>query len=306
MLIDEMLVSRRVAETLGQDVMKEIGASMVIRAHNVSDYFFLGTETEHWDDKDFPNVAPPCPNMWIEWRLPKSMRSEGKVVGIKHQGALFGVHLKSSETRSTEPPEPLERWPEGSKWFTYATLYVQKDGRKELFGGVGWVVGEDGELVRVGAGGFLYGGFDAGALTKTEIEEKTGFLTLSMHLPWLTLSFMHCRNVKLAKGPPHAPKLQKARARKNKPPLMRWHVLDIDPVKKIVASANAGNPTLTPKSLHICRGHFKHFTDRGLFGKYPGTYWWPMHKRGSRKSGVVLKDYRVTGTEKGLPEKGRE
>jgi hypothetical protein len=46
--------------------------------------------------------------------------------------------------------------------------------------------------------------------------------------------------------------------------------------------------------LHICRGHFKTFTEEArLFGKYTGTYWWPAHVRGSVDEGVVEKDYRV-------------
>jgi hypothetical protein len=47
-------------------------------------------------------------------------------------------------------------------------------------------------------------------------------------------------------------------------------------------------------ALHICRGHFKTFTeDAPLFGKRVGTYWWASQVRGKAEEGVVEKDYRV-------------
>jgi hypothetical protein len=77
------------------------------------------------------------------------------------------------------------------------------------------------------------------------------------------------------------------------PSLIRWHTLVIEPTKKIIASANNGDSKLTPKALHICRGHFKDFSDKGLFGKHRRMFWWPMHTRGTAEHGVIGKDYLV-------------
>lgn len=46
-------------------------------------------------------------------------------------------------------------------------------------------------------------------------------------------------------------------------------------------------------ALHICRGHFKTFTEASLFGKHTGTYWWESQARGKTARGVVEKDYRI-------------
>jgi hypothetical protein len=48
------------------------------------------------------------------------------------------------------------------------------------------------------------------------------------------------------------------------------------------------------KALHVCRGHFAHYRERGLFGKYKGTFWRPQHLRGSAEQGMQAKDYRIT------------
>lgn len=45
--------------------------------------------------------------------------------------------------------------------------------------------------------------------------------------------------------------------------------------------------------LHICRGHFKDFREKGLFGKLHGLYWWESQLRGNPERGRVHKDYAV-------------
>lgn len=48
------------------------------------------------------------------------------------------------------------------------------------------------------------------------------------------------------------------------------------------------------KALHICRGHFKHFEDKPLFGRVRGTFWWGSMVRGTESKGKVIHDYEVT------------
>jgi hypothetical protein len=58
--------------------------------------------------------------------------------------------------------------------------------------------------------------------------------------------------------------------------------------------ANGGKDGISlAKALHICRGHFKNFDDKPLFGKLTGTYWWQPHVRGTAEAGIVEKDYRI-------------
>jgi hypothetical protein len=46
--------------------------------------------------------------------------------------------------------------------------------------------------------------------------------------------------------------------------------------------------------LHLCRGHFKTYTDDApLFGRYTGTWWWQSMVRGDKELGEVEKDYDI-------------
>ena len=47
-------------------------------------------------------------------------------------------------------------------------------------------------------------------------------------------------------------------------------------------------------ALHICRGHFKDFSQsKGLFSRNKGLFWWDPQVRGNREIGGVIKDYKV-------------
>jgi hypothetical protein len=103
---------------------------------------------------------------------------------------------------------------------------------------------------------------------------------------------MHCKNVIL--GEDFSPSLRQNKSRQSagKFPLMKSYILHIQPVRKMMKETH-GQERLTRESLHICRGHFKNFDDRKLFGKYSGTFWWAQHVRGDEKAGIIKKQYEV-------------
>lgn len=111
---------------------------------------------------------------------------------------------------------------------------------------------------------------------------------------WVTISFMHCK--KQTKLIEHVPpeKVQRKRIKNNKPPLTKYYTLDIEPLKEILRTEGRVHEVGLPKALHICRGHFKDYSQgKGLFGKYKGLYWWDSHIRGNESAGTVIKDYAV-------------
>ena len=56
----------------------------------------------------------------------------------------------------------------------------------------------------------------------------------------------------------------------------------------------SGEPSGAHNSFHICRGNFAEYTaEKPLFGKYVGRFWRPSHVKGSKKVGVVEKDYSI-------------
>jgi hypothetical protein len=108
----------------------------------------------------------------------------------------------------------------------------------------------------------------------------------------LTLSFFHCTNVSVREEAPPA-RLSKAHERRHGRPLLRYKTLDIHPMQRVLRQEGGSARVGLPRALHICRGHFKQFRQKGLFGKHFGLYWWEMHLRGQRSAGLVSKDYAV-------------
>lgn len=109
----------------------------------------------------------------------------------------------------------------------------------------------------------------------------------------IAISFMHCKNVTAVKNCP-SEKLQKAREKKNKAPIVTYKTLKIEPVKRILREEGQVESVGYKQALHICRGHFKDYRDgKGLFGKYKGLYWWESQVRGDVKEGEIRKIYEI-------------
>lgn len=108
----------------------------------------------------------------------------------------------------------------------------------------------------------------------------------------LAVSFMNCKNVSLVIHEP-PPKLSRAHQKRHGKPLVRFHTLDIQPMREILRTEGRAEEVGLKRSLHLCRGHFKDYREGGLFGKHHGLYWWEPHVRGSLSEGIVAKDYRV-------------
>ncbi|MBI4063443.1 MAG: hypothetical protein HY401_03990 [Elusimicrobia bacterium] len=297
MLLDKLLASNILDES--DKVL--LRSALVMKSDNISDYLYHQNQQEDWDlTKDFPNVAPPFERIWIEYSIPTESHSEGKIVLNKHRPRV-GVLIQSEEVSC-----------DGHKWVCKGTIY------QKVVGGllgcrikVKWLVKTNGECclppegLRIELEALAPAVAEAMIQDERFINDAKEWATSHLFVPFLTLSFLHCKNVQLVKSPVNL-KLQKARQRRKKPPLIRWHTLTIEPVKRIVAAANNGNSTLTPKALHICRGHFKDFSERGLFGKYKGLYWWDAQVRGASKRGVVLKDYEVHSRKGVLANRGED
>jgi hypothetical protein len=103
-------------------------------------------------------------------------------------------------------------------------------------------------------------------------------------------SFLSCKNITTIDNPPPE-KLNKKRAKKGKCPLFTYKTLVIKPTGKKQASQEAQG--LWENRVHLCRGHFKTYTEENpLFGKLTGRYWWQPSVRGNKKKGVVMKVYK--------------
>ena len=47
------------------------------------------------------------------------------------------------------------------------------------------------------------------------------------------------------------------------------------------------------KALHICRGHFRSYDEKPLFGRVKGTFFIPQHVRGNADVGEHQKEYSI-------------
>lgn len=110
---------------------------------------------------------------------------------------------------------------------------------------------------------------------------------------WLAMSFAHCKNVSTTTHKTPS-KVAKKRRKQGKPIGVTYKTLVIDGMKEVLRTEGGVEKNGLKKALHICRGHFATYTeDKPLFGKVTGTFWKPMHTRGSKKRGEVRKDYKV-------------
>lgn len=105
------------------------------------------------------------------------------------------------------------------------------------------------------------------------------------------MCFANCKNV--SQHEVAAPAGLHAMKREDRRRFLCYHTIEIDPMRETLRTEGSVSTNGLLKALHICRGHFKSFDDKPLFGKHRGMYWWPSHVRGSAKSGVVVKDYTI-------------
>jgi len=105
------------------------------------------------------------------------------------------------------------------------------------------------------------------------------------------LKFCNCKNI-IKKCNNYDNKWIVKRNRQSKFPITKYYTLEID--NKTKESVSKHNHGLWSNSLHICRGHFKHYSSAApLFGHYVGTVWCPQHLKGSEDIGVIKKDYLI-------------
>jgi hypothetical protein len=217
----------------------------------------------------------------------------------------------------------------GAKWILSVSLFAeydfshQKKGRVAIIPAWQWDIPVNAQGAIIGADDLLSGPLAKESLLQTaepgeDLEEiidryAGGYYPL-LCTGLLTLSFLHCKNVtvKTVEEPGSSeqstssrPKKQKKKRQKQtaisaqRPmqpprPSVTYHILDVEPMKKVLRTEGQVEEQGLKRAMHICRGHFAHYEEgKGLFGKYHGTYWRAQHMRGSADQGTRIKDYRI-------------
>lgn len=127
---------------------------------------------------------------------------------------------------------------------------------------------------------------DKRKITESAADTAFCWATIGIH----ALAMFHVKNVEVVSVSNRAERRQAA---------LRGRVgivvreLIIAPFRRslhAMRQAERDNPG-QPLPYHLCRGHFKTFTEAApLLGRFSGTFWWEPHWRGSEHMGVVLHD----------------
>jgi hypothetical protein len=260
-------------------LLKSVPAIVI---NEVARYFFeiYWPDKDELEGRDFPNVAPPFPEFWMEYRVPRTISA-----GVPRTTVpmMFGGQRVGFFWYAEDGPEPDLRWSVTS------LMFVEQEG---------WCVGplcsmrlgtdDLGQPVKCGARSFASHDMDI-LREEADFEDKT---MLTLHNPaLLAICFMHCSNVQLEDHRPKVSHVHKYRKLYGRAPIV-YKTLNITPMQRIIKSK--GGPRCGVKqALHIMRGHFKRFEEKPLFGKHKGLWWWSSQVRGTLGRGYVKKTYEV-------------
>lgn len=313
--LKSLFYDQLLADSLLENKIRELLQScVVIEATNVSNYYFESSDQEIWDvTKDFPNIAPPFSDFFLEFQAPLQIVS--KESGTKNwsedkgRPSAWGVYCTSKNWGAGLETNGMK-----IKWTLGALIFWKVKGSIQYhcpLWGFQIPIDANGKCAGSEKQPFIH--YPMGIYIKRfaellkssnninycielQMDAMRSFAPM-FHTALLAISFMHCKNVKISEVVPPDPKpptKKQIKYRHLPRQLATYHVLDIEPMRQILKSEGQSEKVGQIKSLHICRGHFAHYEDgKGLFGKYHGTYWIPQHVRGSANKGVAVKDYRI-------------
>ena len=253
-------------------------------------------------------VRPPFPTMWVEGRFPSRIIVPG--LGdipspFRYSGALV-----------TSGPSKLAHLPVRGEKHSVTTnvddaMMFLLEGYQDQVALVFGVVEDNYRKLHEFRASFGFASHD-GRFEVTPSEESwriwgpdepdllqgLGICTLNPLL--LTMSFMHCKNVRMEEEPV-PPALARANARRGHPePFATWHRLRVPSLNEGLRAAHNSRGAVLP--LHLVRGHFKTYTEeKPLFGKLTGTWWWNWAAKGSAEAGTRGHTYDV-----GIPEETKK
>lgn len=246
---------------------------------NVADYLRQSIPLDHyWTLADFPGFIPPFRSTWFEF---------------KYQGSdcfRTGVHVLTE----TNEDDTLTLF-----FFVYAEVIagapvqagvtVILHATKE---GLAFGEGEDKSDVLFRVPGELVG--------HGEIADSEKFATFSRACYFdcfpvmLAISLLNCRNV-AQRELKNSRQVVRYAERHNIPVAKTYRVIEIQPFIQEVAAASPGHgPHYSREAAKIIRGHFKDYSEHGLFGKLKGRFWWHQ-----RIQGPVARDFHYEMAHKG-------
>lgn len=246
---------------------------------NVFDIYSPKVIEEKVVASDLPNIKMPYPIMWFESKAydRKYQKEVIDQVGFCHDKiSTLWIENKTGDNEYT---------------VTVFGFTISKEFNG--FGMTGWWA------IKYDSIGKLLSEVEFPMMPGEKLDNEESFwrniLAWFLIIPLAAISFMHCKNV-VIHSDEVSPKLQKSRERRGKLPLFTFKTLEIKPMVKILRDEGESETKGLKHALHICRGHFKDFSNGPGLGRRhaKGIYWWNSQVRGNREVGAVIKDYKVS------------
>lgn len=302
MLIDEVL----------KEHPDKLKPDAVIKVQNVADYVYAVCDKNEKAYFSPPSLLPPFKNTWFEFNAEYNSTS-GRIIKMP-----FGFYVNYGEMgiKADGKKELYEKYFKDKKFYSIAVAAIHKDpdmgiiinglfsictdiyGR--MINGDTYLPQDPDKLCEMKS--FLMG------KVKPKINEEYAFmyknqfktdsdinniLMGNFQILLAIFNFLHCKNVTVTQNK-IPEKLIHARKRRGKPYFEKFYTLEIEPMKKILNASGANRESGLQYAFHLCRGHFKTYTDKNpLFGRLTGTYWWHDMARGNKKIGAITKDYSI-------------
>lgn len=295
-------------------VLESLTGAHVVVADEVA-RLYTGDPERAWTIEDFPNVMPPFARYFVEWDV---VADGGRRVtgGILFTSQPLDAPSKVSAVKTAEPG--LAGQDLLGCTLVEADIFIDVSGHITHLGAVVYFADVDGKTKRLSDRGCFIakpderaqrelapamaraGESDAFAQIAARRPQSSPFISLMVSLlnvGVLATCFMHSRSTRLS---PAETKQSEVRKRLLKPgqrpaPSVRYHVLEIEPLKKILRTEGRQAEDGLKKALHTVRGHFKLYADKGMFGRddLRGLFWFESHDRGDPDRGTVVKDYSI-------------
>lgn len=270
--------------------------TQIITADNVAQYYF--ENKDKWTIADFPVVSPLFHSTWLEFSRPQNIEWKSSISrwAIWIVGEEITKYNGENIYRYDEFLEE-QKLDERPRWILSAILYIKPQNSDYCDGPIGtWMLALDneGEVVAQDFNDYSLSVEVTNQITHIKTFDWKQILDMKelFYCALLTVSLMHCKNVQIVDNNPSEIASRKWRRQGNQP-LVKFKTLNIEPMKTILRYEGHSESTGLKHALHICRGHFRDYRERGLFGKHKGIYWWESFVRGNAKQGVVNKEYNI-------------
>ena len=294
-------MSQTIAESVPHGYLRQtLHQAQCFQISNIARYMISESDEEYEGlMQQIPCIKLPFPTCWVEYEFPDTMRTKKHGVVPMYdeiRGGQLGMLMVEDKkptpkseffymmTEENSTPEALEITrsalvsDQNISTISTRTCLAYRDGsiREAPFT----------RIVLIGTETRRY----AGMVVTPPVQGSDVFPFFETVMFW-AIGMLHCRNVKSVPLTPS--RKQHPANRKERRAQIRFHVLKVEVPTRTRATSSTSSTESTGRqfSAHICRGHFKDFREKGLFGKNKGVYWWSPQLRGDEQFGMVDKTY---------------